>query len=140
MRGILFDSVVDNLGKGLDALSRRHQVLANNLANADTPGFKRSEVDFAVNLADALEAASKPQLVTTSSGHLSGDRGGLDPREFRISERRVEETSGRPDGNNVDVEVEMARLAENTIMYEAVARQVADRLALLRTAISEGRR
>ncbi len=140
MRGILFDSTVDNLGNGLDALSRRHQVLANNLANADTPGYKRSEVDFAVNLADAIQATEKPRLVTTSSGHLTGNRSDADPGVFRFTERRVTETSGRPDGNNVDVEAEMAKLADNTVTYEAVARLLNDRFALLRTAISEGRR
>ena len=140
MRGILFDSTVDNLGKGLDALSRRHQVLANNLANADTPGYKRSEVDFAVNLADAIQAADQPRLLTTSSGHLTGSRGDADPGVFRFRERRVTETSGRPDGNNVDVEAEMAKLADNTVTYEAVARLMNDRFALLRTAIFEGRR
>jgi flagellar basal-body rod protein FlgB len=139
LTGILFDSTLGSLERGLDAVSRRHQIVADNLANADTPGFKRSEVQFSVRLAEALHGGLRPTPVSTSAGHMAGGRT-LDDGVFRFSVEKVNDTSGRPDGNNVDMESEMSTLAENTILYQALARQVSSRFALLRTAIFEGRR
>lgn len=107
------------LEKGLEALALRQRVIAHNLANVNTPGFKKSEVDFA----GALRR------------YLRDPQGGFRPRVYTLAG-----TSQRLDGNNVDPEEEMTRLTENALLYEAAARQLSSAIARLRLAISEGRR
>lgn len=116
------------LEKGLEALSLRHGVIADNIANANTPGFKKSEVSFASELLRFLDERGR------SAPSAAGDPA-FRPRVFRVAG-----TAQRLDGNNVDVEEEMAKLAENTLLYEATARQISSELTRLRLAISEGRR
>lgn len=113
---------------GLGALSLRHRVIANNIANSNTPGFKKSEVSFARELAAFLEAGG---------GGAGGGAGGA---RFQPRVLRVDTTAQRVDGNNVDVEEEMAKLAENTLLYQAVSRRLSGKISLLRLAITEGRR
>lgn len=110
------------LERGLDVASTRHQVLANNIANVDTPGFKRSGVDFAQAMADAMRT-------------IAGS--GQAPSAKIVTE---ESTVLRNDGNNVDIEREMAELAENSLTYDAMAQLLGKRYAQLRTVINEGRR
>lgn len=121
---------MDALEKGLAALALRQRVIADNIANVNTPGFKRSEVSFAKELAEYLEAVE------------AAEKGGpavMKP-SFRPRVARVEGLTMRLDGNNVDIDQEMTRLAENSLLYEAAARQMAWKFGLLRAAITEGRR
>jgi flagellar basal-body rod protein FlgB len=106
--------------RGLQAASLRQRVLANNVANVNTPGFKRSRVDFEDQLSQVLKDG--------------GDADSVQPLV-------VEETDsiGREDGNNVDIELEMTRMAENQIYYAALTRQLSDQFARLRTVINGGR-
>ncbi|BAD41989.1 MAG: hypothetical protein A6D92_24590 [Symbiobacterium thermophilum] len=107
--------------QAIDAASLRQRVLANNLANAMTPGFKRSRVDFETELARALA------------------KGG-DPDQVRPTVVRETDSIGRPDGNNVDVEAESVKMAANQIWYAALTRQINDHFDRLRMVITEGRR
>jgi flagellar basal-body rod protein FlgB len=138
---ILGDRVVDTLARGLDAASLRQQVTANNLANVNTPGYKRGRVVFEDHLAAALQGGtSAPQgatLAATHPGHRS------DPRRPHLPTAEVvtDQALGlRNDGNNVDLETETAILARNSLWYTAMSRLVSDRFNLLRHAITEGRR
>lgn len=115
------DQTTRILERSLEAASLRQQTLANNIANANTPGFKRSRVEFEQHLAVALKTGDDPATV-----------------QARLIQERVSE--GRPDGNNVDIEFEMTRLAENQIWHAALTRQITEHFARLRTAIHEGRR
>jgi flagellar basal-body rod protein FlgB len=109
------------LERSLEAASLRQQTLANNIANVNTPGFKRSRVEFEQHLAEALKV-------------------GDDPTTVRAQLTRETTSQGRPDGNNVDIEFEMTGLAENQIWHAALTRQITDHFARLRMAIHEGRR
>lgn len=138
---ILGDRVVDTLARGLDAASLRHQVTANNLANVNTPGYKRGRVQFEEQLAAALQGAASPRqrvaLATTHPGHRT------DPRASALPTAKIvtDTTLGlRNDGNNVDLETETAILARNSLWYTAMSRLISDRFNLLRHAITEGRR
>lgn len=113
------------LEKGIEALNLRHRVIADNIANANTPGFKKTEVSFTQELSRYLSQSERP----------GGAQRPFEPKAYRVNT-----TSHRLDGNNVDIEQEMARLAENTLLYEAVARQLSQKLTFLRLAITEGRR
>jgi flagellar basal-body rod protein FlgB len=130
------------LSNALRATDLEHQVIAHNLANVDTPGFKRSEVLFQSTLAAALRAQ------TDGSDQLQGTR--TNPNHLPIGEVASPsdvqgqavvraETSLRPDGNNVDIDAEMTRLSENTVLYQALSQLVKMKLTQLRSAIREGR-
>jgi len=131
------------LEKALGAAGLAHEVISHNIANVETPGFKRSEVIFQERLAAALAAAQD------ADRNLKGAV--TDPRHFSIGEvpspENVEpsvvvraETSLRPDGNNVDIDSEMVKLAENTLLYQALAQLIKTKIAGIRSAINEGRR
>lgn len=139
----MVDRIFDNetllaLKKALDAASLRQKVIANNIANVDTPGFKRADVAFEDELRAALEAQEKLELKTTHPRHIS-NRGkslkDIQPKTFIQSD-----TTYRNDLNNVDIEQEMAKLTENNIIYNTIAQLISEKLRMLRTTIQEGRR
>jgi flagellar basal-body rod protein FlgB len=120
--------------KALDAASMRNSVIANNLANVDTPGFKRSEVKFEDELARAL---SKPGGITgrrTNEKHLP--IGTQSATEVAPRLEVQHDTSMRNDGNNVDIDREMAALAKNTILYNVLVQQISGEFQKLKSVIS----
>ncbi len=135
----MFDDPVWQAGKwSAEALGKRFQAVAENLANVNTPGYKRKEVDFEENLREALETAgddlSRLDPVATHQDHMGQPRMETS-RNFQVEEYTVEGDSVRLDGNNVDLEKEMANLAETRMAYSAVTRVMAKRAALIRTAM-----
>lgn len=117
--------------RALDGAWTRHEILANNVANAETPGFKRQEYDFLGQLQKQLRETASPTL--TNSRHLSGSASVTTFIEQDLS-------SITADGNSVDIDKEMGEVATNTLYYEAVSGQLTSYLALLRKAITEGKR
>ncbi|THG78681.1 flagellar basal body rod protein FlgB [Pseudomonas sp. A-1] len=121
------------LALGLRA--ERQQVLANNIANADTPNFKARDFDFAAELARAAQAqpAAGPQaLRTTDARHLSGRLGGL------ASERELlYRIPGQPsmDGNTVDMDLERGEFADNAMRYQVSLTLMNSRIQGLKTAL-----
>jgi flagellar basal-body rod protein FlgB len=122
----LFDVTFQSLDLALGAASKRQEVLANNLANVNTPGYKRLEVDFDGVLAKAVDAARV------------GDRNALDA--LRPTVTQDDAVAVRADGNSVDVDQEMAFLAENNIRYNALVQLTQKKLETLKYVISDGRR
>lgn len=140
----LFDTTsMRVLTRALSTSGLTHQVIAHNLANVDTPGFKRSEVLFQSQLAAALaeQDAQGSVLagVRTDARHLPIGVA-ADPAAVRPEVVVRAETALRPDGNNVDLDAEMVRLSENTLMYQSLAQLVRSRFSQLRSVINEGRR
>jgi len=130
------------LRKELDATALRQRVIANNIANVNTPQFKKSTVRFEEYLKDFLDKGPNPtegtegaQLRSGSAQPQSGSMENLP--ELRVE--RDENTTMRADGNNVDIDQEMAALAENTILYQIAAQELNERIALLGYVIT-GRR
>lgn len=109
-------SGLDVLSQVLDASSLRHRVISQNVANINTPGYKRLAVSFEGDLARALDAPS---------GMVS-----VRPRVV------VADGPERVDGNTVDMDREMNDLTRNALLYEAAAQVLASRLATMRSAIS----
>lgn len=125
------------LERALDGATLRQQVLADNIANVDTPSFKRSDVPFQEVLArTALTSDRLLSLRTTHRGHVGS--GAAEAPRFTVV--RDVGTASRADGNNVDVEAEMTYLAQNQLYYEAVVRQVQAAFSRWWMAASEGRR
>jgi flagellar basal-body rod protein FlgB len=122
----LFDVTFQSLDLALGAAGKRQEVLANNLANVNTPGYKRLDVEFDGMLAKAVDAAR------------AGDRSALDAMRPGIS--TDDQVAVRADGNSVDVDQEMAFLAENNVRYNALVQLTQKKLEGLKYVISDGRR
>jgi flagellar basal-body rod protein FlgB len=120
------DSITSLLGSFLDVQSRRAEVVAGNLANADTPGYIAKEVDFA----DFLRNAASESLVPTSAGKQPGGA-------LRVVEQQRVAIS--LDGNTVDTAREMSTMAEAGMKYLEGTQLLQMRLRTLRTAIREGK-
>ena len=115
----LFDLTDTVLQRGLEGASLRQQVLTNNLANANTAGFKRSDVDFESSLNAALSSSDPTHAAEDVS-----------------FEPQTDTTSAMtPDGNNVDVDQELSSLTENSVQYQALAAVERSRLQMLQTAM-----
>ncbi len=125
--GGLFDKNVDVLSKSLDMYLLRHSVIADNIANAETPFFKARKVDFETSLQRAID--------TEAAGMSTGDRGiaSVDPIIFEDAESEVGQ-----DLNTVDMDREMSAMTKNDIQYSAAAEAISKKFALLKYCISEG--
>jgi flagellar basal-body rod protein FlgB len=139
---LLSNDMMDLVQKSLDAAALEHQAISDNLANVDTPGFKRSEVLFPEKLKKALEAKKAQQdgfvLARTDPKHLP-EQPSQDLSEINPELEVQSQTSLRNDQNNVDIDVEMAKLAQNTVVYQALAQITANQFAELKSAIREGK-
>jgi flagellar basal-body rod protein FlgB len=119
----------------LNLRAQRQQLLASNIANADTPGYKARDIDFRKAMQDVLAggAAGAP-LARTAPGHLapgqgSGATGTSGPALYRSA------VQPSLDGNTVDMDVERAQFAENAIHYEANLMVLNSQLKSLLSAI-----
>ena len=103
----------------LSARGNRSQVIASNIANADTPGYQARDLDFKASLNAALGAPSaRPAtLMRTSSRHLPSQRAGMELGGAALVYRSVSQAS--IDNNSVDVNVERAKFADNAMRMEA---------------------
>ncbi len=108
---------VDLLKRSLDAYTLRQRVIAENIANAETPGYESRSVQFE-------ELLEKVKLNNSASGHLP------EPKVLEDSPRAIDNGV-----NNVSLDMEMAALAETTLSHKLASRVLAMRYQLLRTAI-----
>ncbi|MEW6447601.1 MAG: flagellar basal body rod protein FlgB [Bacillota bacterium] len=131
---IFNDPVKVALAKTLDAAALRQRVIADNIANVDTPGFKKSVVRFEEFLHSALKTGALT-LKISHPRHITVN----DPSSVKPRVERVETPSLRTDGNNVDVEEEMVNLVTNTVGYRAAVHFLGGKFAKLRYVISGGR-
>lgn len=123
------DSITSLVTSFLDVQSRRAQIVAGNLANADTPGFVAKELDFSDYLRRAANDAVMPQNSSSPSTNQTD------------GPRVVEQAASiiPIDGNTVDVGREMSTMAEAGMKYLVGTQLLQSRLRTLRTAIREGR-
>lgn len=109
----------------LNLRAARQELLASNIANADTPNYKARDIDFASALKGAMTGSGdKLAVATTSAGHLSGDASGQSVMGAPVLYRTPVQPSA--DGNTVDMDVERAQFADNALRYEASVRFVSD--------------
>ncbi len=140
---LLSSEMMELVQRSLDAAALSHRSISNNLANVDTPGFKRSEVVFSEKLKQAFEArAGAPQHIAasrTNAAHLDFSAK-LDVSDVQPELITDSNTSLRNDGNNVDIDREMSLLAQNTVWYSTLAQITQQQFAGLRTAITGGKK
>jgi len=110
----MLDSVTDSLERYMDLLSARQKVVASNIANADTPGFKTRDLDFQSEFQSAMSGGAP----------------------------RSSEVSGLPaknDGNNVDLDREARLLAENAMRFNLASGLMRTQIRMVKEAIQEGK-
>jgi len=127
---------MDVIGKGLSASWQRNAVIRNNIANVETPGFKASYLEFESLFRKAAEEGGFVGM-RTHEKHIPLGRG--DINDVRPLIRQSRELSMRADGNNVDIESENVRMAQNSIYYNTLMEKLNGEIRRLRMAISEGR-
>ena len=110
----MVDPLSSSLERYMDLLSTRQKLVASNIANADTPGYRTRDIDFQVEFRNAIDA-----------GH---------PRIAEVSGLKT-----KNDGNNVNIDRESRLLAENDIRFNIATSLFRSRLKTLRAAIEEGR-
>ena len=128
------DQYVGVHAAALDVRARRGELIANNLANADTPGFRARDIDFRQAMARASgEQASGVALSTTNAGHI----GGTTSADASTSPDLKYRTPLAPalDGNTVDAQIEQAAFAENAVRYQATLTFLNSKFRGLLTAI-----
>ena len=126
---------INLLEKALAGSSLRHKVISNNVANINTPGYKRMEVSFEEELAAAAQnETQRSGMSLTHPKHLAPVKKAPVPNQIRT----IEHTSLRTDGNNVDIDAEMAAMTKNNIFYNTVAQRINGYYTNIKTAIKGG--
>ena len=117
---------VNVLGKAADASWTRNDILANNIANADTPGFKRKDVQFETYLKNAVAGTDS----------LNETVANIDLNELNCTTYTDQANlSYRYDGNNVDINTENVELAKNQLKYYTLMNSMSQDFSLLKSAL-----
>jgi len=117
--------------QALNLWQRRSEVLASNLANADTPGYLARDIDFRKALASANGSSGSLALQTTTAGQIGGASTAADaPLAYQVP------SQPSMDGNTVDEQVEQADFAANSVHYQASLSFITAQIRMLRTAIT----
>lgn len=126
------------LEKSLNATWARNDTIAQNLANVDTPGYKRKDIAFEQYLSDALDK-NKLEGRITDKRHIPINNSDINKVEPTVTEDNSE-LSMRIDGNNVDIDSEMANLAKNQIQFNTLTQLISGEFNKIKSVINEGRR
>ncbi|WP_456433501.1 flagellar basal body rod protein FlgB [Thermosulfuriphilus sp.] len=133
MKGI-FGWTINLIEKSLDVRLKKHDVIAANLANIETPAYRRKDLPFEKALEVAL--GKYPPLARTNSRHLPSASVSSDPFLALEEDEYLPPDRGTP--NNVDLDEEMAKLMRNHLLYQSTIQSLIKEFELLRQAITEG--
>jgi flagellar basal-body rod protein FlgB len=137
--GGIFDNTIQTLERSLDIRARKHEVIVSNIANVDTPNYKAFELIVEDELANMESNKDLNNLTKTHPLHMSAKSKNND--NFTISRLQLsDEVSLRGDGNTVNMEKEMAELAENNIMYRTSADILSQKFQSIIKAIYMGKK
>lgn len=121
---------INVLDKAADAANTRNEIIANNLANVDTPNYKRKDVSFQNYLQQALIGDDPlDERVGEINTHLSDFSGFIYTDSSTLSYRL--------DGNNVDADTESSMLAQNQIRYNTLVEQIGQEFARYKTVLAQ---
>ena len=136
------NSIINILEFGLDGSYARHKALTNNIANVSTPDYKRQDVNFINVLNDNMgkmkkdSASNSSGLQKTNPNHISSSNN-ADYR-VRFKANQFSNTTYRNDGNNVDIDSEMAKLAKNNLYYNTLTQRISGKFSMLQEVIQKG--
>ena len=118
--------------RALAGSARRGELIANNLANVSTPGYKRQDIDFKSALKQEMSSENSVSLKTTKNNHLAFSK------QYASVQTSQNNRNYRNDKNSVDIDVEMAELAKNSIYYNVMTNRAAGHFSTLNQVIQQG--
>jgi flagellar basal-body rod protein FlgB len=133
---IVQDPMIDTITSYMTRLSKRQQVVASNIANIDTPGYRTKDISFHATLQELMEPGPQ-RLGTSNPGHEGVNQWQFNPVEAEVFE--VPGLPSRPDRNNVDIDREMLKLSETSFGYSLMAQMLKGKFRTIASAINEGR-
>jgi flagellar basal-body rod protein FlgB len=133
----IFSDTITTLAKSLNLRSIQHKALSSNIANMDTPNYKAVELDVAEKMAKNKGSAPGLKLVRTRAGHIPFRSDRTD--NVKLKAVKSPAFSLRGDGNTVDIDRTMGKLAENTLLYNATAQLISKKFKGLKNVIKGGR-
>ena len=133
----LFSGTIATLAKSLNLRSIQHKALASNIANMDTPNYKAVELDVAEKMNKSKGSVPGIQLVRTQAAHLQFRSDRAD--NVKLKAVTPPALSLRGDGNTVDIDRTMGKLAENTLLYNATAQLISRKFKGLKNVIKGGK-
>jgi flagellar basal-body rod protein FlgB len=139
MSDISFGGTVGMLKNAMDGAGTAHGAIANNIANVNTPNFRRADVSFKEALAATEATPADPEelaLATSSNRHIAVG-GSQAPEPFSVTTTVDETQQMRVDGSNVDVDQEMAKLSINSAYAQTMGQLLQNQYSRLRQAIQE---
>lgn len=131
----IFDTTVRLLDKLLELRVQKHQSIASNLANAETPGYSRLRMDFEDQLRELVVGSETGQRVTHPR-HI-GSLSRQEIESFQVNTFREKDHSGVGDSNNVNLAQEMVDLSVNQIRFEAAIQSINKKFSMLKHVIQE---
>ncbi|MBT4763311.1 MAG: flagellar basal body rod protein FlgB [Bdellovibrionaceae bacterium] len=134
----LFDKTTEGLAASINFRLMRNNITAANIANAETPNYKAKKVDFEKALSRALDIEGLSQASTSHADHQAVGADGVSGVRVDVYDNPEGNLSN--DKNTVDLEKEMAKLAENTILYKAALQLINKKLGALKYAATNGGR
>jgi len=134
----IFGRAFSTVEKVLDLRSVKHNLIASNIANVDTPNYKAFDLIIQEQLGKSLQGDNITELKRTQPAHLPATKVTLDNTRPKIV--AMSQLSPRGDGNTVDIDEMMARLSENTLHYTALAQILSKKFTALKYAIEGGKR
>ena len=132
----LFGKTTDALGAAINFRSLKQDVTSSNIANAETPGYKAKKMDFEQALSRAVDIYGLGKMSVEHPDHYAVNGNSISGVSADVYENP--DITVTNDGNTVDLEREMAELAENSIMYKAAIQLINKKLAGLAYAATEG--
>ena len=133
----LFSATISILERSLNLRSKRHHVLASNIANMDTPNYKAFDLVIEEELSKPKQGSATVKLVRTDDNHLADKTRPMDKIKLKLAD--PPEFTLRGDGNTVDLDKTMGDLAENTLLYKTVAQIISKKFQGLKNVIQGGK-
>jgi len=130
----IFDPTIGALNTSLNLRQMNQNVISSNIANADTPGYKAKAMDFETALRTALDVGDQLKMEVTQEKHIAPQSQDPIHPEIFDDPNGVESM----DGNTVERAAEMAKMAENQLLYDASIEMMKKKIGMLRYAINEG--
>lgn len=132
----LFNETLSIIEKSLNLRSRRHHVLAANIANIDTPNYKAFDLVVEEEFKKSRPGSNTIKLVRTQASHLPVNKTPMD--RITLTQTDKPEFSLRADGNTVDLDKTMGNLAENTLLFKTAAQIISKKFQALKEVIKGG--
>ena len=128
---ILPDDAIRTAAQALNGLARRQEITAHNIANIDTPGYRAQQVDFETALKRLSGTNRHIPVQSTHIKHLASPS-----RSVRFEVENQKGGTERADGNNVDIDLELATQTETGVRYQTLTNLVSRKLKLLKNLAS----